>query len=77
MTDKIYRTTELAGSSSSSIEEAIQDAIDNSEMKGLHWFELLRLSGHIKEGKVERYEVALKAGLTLEEFGVPFPETPH
>ncbi len=73
MTDKLYKVTEPDGSSSSSIEEAIQSAIGKSTMKNLHWFDVIRIHGHIKEGKVRQYEVSLKAGATLEEFDIPFP----
>lgn len=68
MTDHVYKKIELAGSSSKSIEDAIENAITTAS-KTLHhldWFEVIETRGHIVEGKVGHYQVVIKVGFRLE-----------
>jgi flavin-binding protein dodecin len=71
MEDHIYKIVQLAGSSETSIEEAIQSAITRAAqtLKHLRWFEVLETRGHIEDGRVRHYQVTLKVGFTLEERG--------
>jgi len=71
MEDHIYKIVQLAGSSETSIEEAIQSAIARASqtLKHLRWFEVLETRGHIEDGRVRHYQVTLKVGFTLEERG--------
>jgi flavin-binding protein dodecin len=65
----VYKILELVGSSETSIEDAIQCAITraSSTLHGLRWFEVVQTRGHIEDGKVRHYQVALKVGFTLDE----------
>ena len=67
--DNIYKIIEIAGSSESSIEEAIQGAIAraNSTIEHLRWFEVVQVRGHIENGQIGHYQVTLKVGFTLNE----------
>lgn len=67
--DHIYKKIEIVGSSTNSVEEAIQNAIAlaSKTIKNLGWFEVVETRGHIKDGKVGHYQVTLKIGFTLEE----------
>jgi flavin-binding protein dodecin len=67
MPDKTYKLIELVGASSSSIEEAIQNAITraNQTLKNLDWFEVVEARGLIENGKVGQYQVKLKVGFRL------------
>ena len=67
--DHIYRVIELVGSSTQSIEDAVNVAIGRAHctLRNLRWFEILRTSGHIDRGKVQHYQVTLKVGLTRME----------
>jgi len=69
MEDHVYRVIELAGSSTKSIEDAIQQAVAraNKTLDGLRWFEVVETRGHIEDGKVSHWQVVLKAGFTLKE----------
>lgn len=66
--DNVYKVLELAGSSSTGIEDAIQTAISKAEetVRNLRWFEVLQVRGHVEGGKVAHYQVLLKVGFTLE-----------
>lgn len=68
METHVYKTVELVGSSTSSVEDAIQTAINRAgqTIRNLRWFEVLQTRGHIENGKVAHYQVVLKAGFSLE-----------
>jgi flavin-binding protein dodecin len=68
MSDHVYKIVEIVGSSETSIEDAIQTAINraSSTLKNLRWFEVVQTRGHIEDGKVQHYQVTIKAGFTLE-----------
>jgi dodecin len=68
MSDHVYKVVELVGSSTTSIEEAIQTAIRRADqsLRNLRWFEVLQTRGQVEDGEVRYYQVVIKAGFTLE-----------
>jgi dodecin len=66
--EHVYRVIEIVGSSPRSIEGAIEAALGraNSTLRNLRWFEVIRTSGHIEQGKARHYQVTLKVGFTME-----------
>ena len=68
MSDKVYKITELAGSSSESVENAIENAVGRASatLRNLDWFEVTDIRGHIVDGKVAHYQVSLKVGFRLD-----------
>jgi dodecin len=71
MTDHVYKIIELAGSSETSIEDAIQRAIHKASetLRHMRWFEVTETRGQVENGRVKYYQVTLKAGFTLEGEG--------
>jgi flavin-binding protein dodecin len=71
MSDHVYKVVELVGSSTDSIEDAIQTAIRRADqtLRNLRWFEVVQTRGHVENGEVRHYQVVLKAGFTLEAGG--------
>ena len=69
MQDHVYKMIELAGSSETSIEDAIQNAITRAAktLHDLRWFQLVETRGHIEGGRVVHYQVVIKVGFTLED----------
>ena len=69
MSDHIYKIIELVGSSPTSIEDAIQGAIDraSSTVDNIRWFEVTDTRGHVEGGKVSHYQVTIKVGFTLKK----------
>lgn len=60
---RVYRKVELIGISSSSIEGAIQAAVNHAHesMEQVSWFEVQEIRGHIdSDGKVSEYQVVMK-----------------
>ena len=64
----IYRVTEIVGSSTQSIDDAIRNAIAraNETLRNLDWFEMTEVRGHIVDGQVGHFQVTLKIGFRLE-----------
>lgn len=68
MSEHIYKTIELVGSSSQGVEDAVQKAVAKASesLRNLRWFEVLETRGHIEGGRVIHWQVTLKIGFTLE-----------
>ena len=64
-----YKKIELVGSSRSSIEEAIDNALAEAAktLSHLEWFEVIDTRGHVVDGKVGHYQVTLKIGFRLAD----------
>jgi len=69
MQDHVYKIIELAGSSETSIEDAIQNAVAKAAktLHGLRWFQVVETRGHIDNGQVKHYQVVVKVGFTVED----------
>ena len=69
MPDHVYRIIEVAGSSQTSIEDAIQNAVSRASrtLRQVSWFEVLQTRGQVEAGKPASYQVVLKVGFTLED----------
>jgi flavin-binding protein dodecin len=69
MSDHVYKTIELVGSSTRGMEDAVQRAIAKAAetVRNLRWFEVVHTRGHIEGAKVAHWQVTLKIGFTLEE----------
>ncbi|MEX1276315.1 MAG: dodecin [Bacteroidota bacterium] len=67
--NNIYKHIELTGTSSTSIEDAIQGAVARAShsVRNMRWMQVLETRGHINGGKVDQWQVTIKVGFTLEE----------
>jgi flavin-binding protein dodecin len=65
---RTYKKVELVGSSTTSIEDAINNAIAecSKSVKNVEWFEVTETRGHVVNGKVAHYQVSLKIGFRIE-----------
>ncbi len=68
MNDSVYKKIEITGTSSESIEDAINNAIGkaNETVRQLRWFEMQELRGLIQDGQASQWQVTVKLGFTLE-----------
>ncbi len=66
--EHVYKKLELTGSSTTSIEDAIQKAVAKAAqtVRNMRWFEVTETRGYIEEGAVAYYQVTVKVGFTLE-----------
>jgi dodecin len=68
MSQHIYKTIELVGSSTVGVEDAIRKAVAKAAetVRNLRWFEVTETRGHIEGGQVAHWQITLKIGFTLE-----------
>jgi len=68
MTDHVYKTIEITGTSTQSSDEAIRIAIEraSSTVKNMRWFKVIETRGNIENGKIEYWQVSIQLGFTLE-----------
>ena len=68
MSDHVYKSIELTGSSPDGIEQAISNAIARASktLHNLRWFQVVDTRGEIEGGKVAHWQVTLKVGFTLD-----------
>jgi dodecin len=69
MSDHVYKSIEITGSSPDGVTQAIERAVTKASqsLRGLDWFEVTEIRGHIDEGAVAHYQVTLKVGFRLED----------
>ena len=69
MSDHVYKSIEITGSSPQGVTQAIDRAVTKASqsLRGLDWFEVTEIRGHIEEGAVAHYQVTLKVGFRLED----------
>lgn len=69
MSEHVYKSVELTGSSLTSSDDAIRNAIERASksIRDIRWFQVTDVRGHVEGGKVAHFQVTLKVGFTLEE----------
>ena len=65
---KTYRVTEVVGTSSESIHQAVRNGVARASqtLRGLEWFEVLETRGSISDGQVDEFQVTMKIGFRLD-----------
>jgi dodecin len=70
MTDHVYKSVEITGSSPTGVTEAVDRAVAKASetLRNLDWFELVSVRGQIgDDGRVAHYQATLKVGFRLED----------
>jgi flavin-binding protein dodecin len=69
MKDHVYKLIELTGTSTTSVEDAVEKAIQRAHktIKNLDWFQVVETRGNIDKGKVQHWQVTIKVGFTVED----------
>ena len=69
MADNIYSISEIVGSSTESIDDAIRGAVARAAktLHNLDWFEVTDMRGRIDADGGCRFQVTLKVGFRLDE----------
>lgn len=69
MTNHVYKSLELTGSSAKSSDEAIRTAIARASksMRNIKWFQVTETRGYVEGGEVAHWQVTIKVGFTLED----------
>ena len=68
MSNHVYKSIELTGSSPKSIDQAIANAVAKASqtLHNLRWFQVIDTRGEIEGGKVAHWQVTMKVGFTLD-----------
>ena len=69
MPDHIYKSVELTGSSATTIEDAVRNAVSRASktLHNLRWFEVTQIRGGIEDQNLAHWQVTMKVGFTLDE----------
>ena len=69
MADSIYSVSEIVGSSTESIDDAIRGAVGRASgtLHNLDWFEVTGLRGRIEDEGRCHFQVTMKVGFRLDE----------
>jgi flavin-binding protein dodecin len=69
MNNHVYKKIELTGSSDTSIEDAIKNAVAKASktIRHMRWFEVVETRGYIEDNQVAYWQVTVKIGFTLED----------
>ena len=69
MTDNTYKVTEIVGTSTDSVQQAIRNGIGRAAqtLRNLDWFEVTEIRGHIEGGEVAHFQVGMKVGFRLDD----------
>ncbi len=69
MSDHVYKSVEVTGSSPEGVTQAVDRAIAKASetLRNLDWFELVSVRGYIDDGKVAHYQATLKIGFRLDD----------
>ncbi|WP_181790024.1 dodecin [Streptomyces phytophilus] len=69
MSDHTYRITEIVGSSSVGVDDAVRNGVARAArtLRNLDWFEVTQVRGQLEDGAVAHWQVGLKVGFRLED----------
>ncbi len=68
MSNHVYKSLELTGSSSNNIEDAVSNAVTKASetVHNLRWFEVTDIRGEIENNAVAYWQITMKVGFTLD-----------
>lgn len=69
MSEHVYKSIELTGSSPKGIEAAVENAIATAArtVRNMRWFEIIETRGHIENNAIDHWQVIIKVGFTLDK----------
>jgi flavin-binding protein dodecin len=68
VSDHVYGLSEVVGSSPTSVDEAIRNAIRKAggTVRNIEWFQTQEIRGQVVDGDVAYFQVTLKFGFRIE-----------
>ena len=69
MKDNVYKKIELTGTSTQSLEYAVNNALAKAAktVREMRWFEVTEIRGAIEKDHVAQWQVNIKIGFVVEE----------
>jgi flavin-binding protein dodecin len=64
-----YRLTEIVGTSTESVQQAIRNGIAraNETVRHIDWFQVSEIRGTVQGGNVGQFQVTMKVGFLVED----------
>jgi dodecin len=68
MTDHVYRLSEIVGSSTTSVDDAVRAAVRKAAetVRNIEWFQTQEIRGQVVDGDVAYFQVTVKIGFRVE-----------
>lgn len=68
MSEHVYKTVEIVGTSTSDVTDAMRKAVAKASqtIRNLDWFEVIGVRGHVENDEIQHFQVTLKVGFRLE-----------
>ena len=68
MSEHVYKMIEVVGSSTTTSDDAIRNAIRKASesLDHIGWFEVQETRGHIEDGAIAHFQVVVKVGFRLD-----------
>jgi flavin-binding protein dodecin len=68
VTDHVYRLSEIVGSSTTSVDDAVRTAVRKAAetVRNIEWFQTQEIRGQVVDGDVAYYQVTLKIGFRVD-----------
>jgi flavin-binding protein dodecin len=69
MSDHVYRLSEIVGSSTVSVDDAIRTAVKKASetVRHIEWFQTSEIRGQVVDGDVAHFQVTMKIGFRVED----------
>ncbi len=67
-TSHVYKKIEMVGSSTTSIEDAVNNAVKRAAetIRHIRWVEVIETRCHVEENQIAYWQVSVKIGFTLD-----------
>jgi dodecin len=68
MSDHVYRLSEIVGSSTTSVDDAVRAAVRKAAetVRNIEWFQTQEIRGQVVDGDVAYFQVTVKIGFRVE-----------
>ncbi len=69
MSDHVYRLTEVVGSSTTSVDDAVRTAVRKAAqtVRNIEWFQTEEIRGQVADGEVAYFQVTVKLGFRVDD----------
>jgi dodecin len=67
--DPTYRLTDIVGTSTESIHQAVRNGVAraNETVRHIDWFQISEIRGTVVNGEVDQFQVTMKVGFLVED----------
>jgi len=69
LSDHVYRLSEIVGSSTTSVDDAIRSAVRKASetVRNIEWFQTTEIRGQVVDGDVGYFQVTMKIGFRVDD----------